>query len=171
MKIRRAGVEDVPALHQLIESAYRGVSARQGWSHEADLLDGQRTDPDALLAMLDDPAQVLLVAETDALVACVALSDRGGNLAYLGMLTVSPMHQAAGLGRSMLGAAEAFARKELRASRIEMTVIAQRGDLIAWYERRGYALTGERRPFPHDDPRFGLPRRADLEFVVLDKRL
>ena len=52
-----------------------------------------------------------------------------------------------------------------------MTVIVQRPELIAWYERRGYALTGERRPFPYDDERFGDPRRTDLEFAVLEKRL
>ena len=51
-----------------------------------------------------------------------------------------------------------------------MTVIARRRELIAWYERRGYALTGETRPFPMDDPRFGLPREP-LFFVVLRKRL
>ena len=54
---------------------------------------------------------------------------------------------------------------------MEMTVIANRGELIAWYERRGYVLTGERRPFPLDDPRFGLPKTRDLAFVVLEKPL
>jgi hypothetical protein len=52
-----------------------------------------------------------------------------------------------------------------------MTVIAQRQELIAWYQRRGYSLTGEARPFPTEDPRFGLPKRDDLGFVVLEKRL
>jgi hypothetical protein len=50
---------------------------------------------------------------------------------------------------------------------LEMTVIAQRGDLMAWYERLGFVATGERRPFPYGDERFGRPRRDDLEFVVL----
>ena len=52
-----------------------------------------------------------------------------------------------------------------------MTVIAQRAELIAWYERRGYARTGEARPFPYGDPRFGEPRRDDLSFLVLEKPL
>ena len=156
----------------MIESAYRGDSARRGWSHEADLLDGQRTDLAALEGALDDPAQSLLcLRDGEEAVACVALTDKGGALSYLGLLTVDPARQAAGLGRLILAAAEDRAASDFGASRIEMTVIAQRTELIAWYERRGYRLTGERRPFPHGNPRFGAPRRDDLEFVVLEKAL
>jgi len=172
MHLEPASHDDLPALHALIESAYRGETARAGWSHEADLLDGQRTDLAALEAMLADTAQHLLVLrDHDVLRACVALTDKGAGLAYLGMLTVDPSRQAAGLGRMILAAAEDHAAAHFGASCIEMTVIAQRSELIAWYERRGYARTGEERPFPAHDPRFGLPKRNDLAFVVLDKRL
>lgn len=169
--IRPATLADVPVLHRLIEGAYRGDSARRGWTHEADLLDGQRTDVAALRGMLADPAGRLLVAEAaGALVGCVSLRDQGGGLAYLGLLTVDPRSQAGGLGRRLLGAAEEEAGR-FGAVRVEMTVIARRAELIAWYERRGYRLTGERRPFPLDDPRFGLPRTRELEFVVLERTL
>lgn len=162
----------IPALHALIHRAYRGDSARQGWTHEADLLDGQRTDVAALRALLADPAQHLLAAwEGDELVACIALTEKGAGLVYIGMVTVDPQLQGSGLGRKVLAAAEAYVAAALRAARAEMTVISLRAELIRWYERRGYTLTGERRPFPHGDPRFGLPRRDDLEFVVLEKRL
>ena len=172
MHLEPATLADLTALHALIESAYRGDTARRGWSHEADLLDGQRTDLDALDAMLADPAQhVLVLRDDEALRACVALTDKGAGLSYLGLLTVDPPRQAAGLGRMILAAAEDHAATHFGASRIEMTVIAQRGELIAWYERRGYALTGEQRPFPHADPRFGLPRRVDLKFFVLQKSI
>jgi ribosomal protein S18 acetylase RimI-like enzyme len=171
MHLETATADDLPALHALVESAYRGESARRGWSHEADLLDGQRTDLESLAAMLADPAQHLLVLrDNDLIRACVAVTDKGDELAYLGMLTVDPERQAAGLGKLILTAAEDHAAA-FGAARIEMTVIEQRGELIAWYERRGYALTGERRPFPHGDPRFGVARRDDLEFVVLEKTL
>jgi hypothetical protein len=52
-----------------------------------------------------------------------------------------------------------------------MTVIQVRDTLIAWYERRGYSLTGETKPFPYGDDRFGRPLRNDLHFVVLEKTL
>jgi ribosomal protein S18 acetylase RimI-like enzyme len=136
------------------------------------LLGGQRTDLAALEDMLADPTQRLLILrEGDDIAACVAIADRGDARAYLGTFTVDPERQAAGIGRMMLAAAEDHAASDFGATFVEMTVIAQRTDLIAWYERRGYSLTGERRPFPATDPRFGLPKRDDLEFVILEKRL
>lgn len=171
MHLEPASPADLTALHALVESAYRGDSARAGWTHEADLLGGQRTDLTGLAAMLADPAQHLLVLrDGDTLRGCVALAEKGEGTTYLGMLTVDPASQAAGLGRLLLAAAEDHAAADLGANRMELTVIAQRRELIAWYERRGYGLTGEQRPFP-TDPRFGLPKRADLAFVVLAKTL
>ena len=172
MKLAPATRDDLSELNALIESAYRGDSARAGWSHEADLLDGQRTDIKALEAAHADPGQhLLLFRDGERIAACVSLTDRGEGLAYLGLLTVDPQRQAIGLGRMMLAAAEEHAATDLGATRVEMTVIAQRVELLAWYERRGYVRTGERRPFPSSDPRFGEPRRDDLEFVVLEKLL
>lgn len=170
--IRVATLADLDALHDLVHRAYRGDAARGGWTHEADFLDGQRTDPDALSAMLNHPRQRVLTAEHDGrLIGCVEVSDEGNGSAYLGMLSVDPALQAGGLGRALIAAAEDEARNAFEATRMEMTVIRQRTELIAYYERRGYALTGEERPFPMDNPRFGLPRRRDLAFVVLEKTL
>jgi ribosomal protein S18 acetylase RimI-like enzyme len=172
LAIRRAALSDAPALHRLIEGAYRGDGARAGWTHEADLLGGQRTDVAALEELLSQPGRLILMAEdVGVLVGCVHIADHGGGAAYLGMLTVDPTRQGAGLGRTLLDAAEAEARVAFSATRMEMTVIVQRAELIAWYERRGYALTGRTAPFPMDDPRFGLPKRDDLAFVVLEKAL
>jgi len=169
---RPAAPDDVPALHRLIESAYRGDSAKAGWTHEADLLGGQRTDEAELRDILADASRVLLLAEIDGvLTGCVQVADQGEGLAYLGLLTVDPARQAGGLGRVLIEAAEAQAVARFGATRMEMTVIRQRGELIAWYERRGYRLTGETRPFPLDDERFGLPQTRELEFVVLEKTL
>ena len=163
---------DVTALHRLIESAYRGESARQGWSHEADILDGQRTDAGELSGIIDDPAQLMLMAhDGDRLVGCVRLVDEGDGVVYLGMLSINPTLQAGGLGRRLMTEAEDAARTRFGATRMRMTVIKSRHELIAWYERRGYALTGAEEPFPVDDEKFGLPRRLDLVFVVLEKGL
>ena len=169
MIIRPATHADLPALHALVYSAYRGDTARQGWTHEADLLGGQRTDVQALAETLGDPGQVLLVAdEGDVLVGTVTIAI--GDPAYLGMLAVDPLRQAGGLGRQLVNAAEQAARNA-GATAIEMTVIGARPELAAWYERLGYARTGEVRPFPATNPRFGLPMRDDLDFVVLRRGL
>lgn len=169
---RPATPADIDRLQAFIHAAYRGDSARRGWTHEADLLDGQRIDAEGLQAILNDPAETILVAERDgALVGCVRITDLGGRLCSLGMLAVDPGRQGGGLGRRLITAAETHALDRVSARRMEMTVIVQRVELIAWYRRRGYAPTGETRPFPATDPRFGLPRRDDLAFVVLERDL
>lgn len=157
--IRLARPADLPLLHPVIERAYRGDAARQGWTFESDLLTGQRTDIATLSAILDSPADRLLVAERDgALIGCVQVTDKDAPAhgseathdAYLGLLCVDPSLQAAGLGRALLAAAEVLAAQTFGARQIEMTVIDQRAELIAYYERRGYVRTGETRPFPLD---------------------
>ncbi|MGB5723071.1 MAG: GNAT family N-acetyltransferase [Parasphingorhabdus sp.] len=170
MNFDRAGPGDIARLHALIESAYRGESAKRGWTHEADLLGGQRTDAKALREIIAAENQVILLAKDgESITGCVQLSNIAEGLAYLGLLTVDPALQAAGLGRELLAESERFVRENWQAQAIEMTVIRQRADLIAYYERRGYIRTGEQRPFPHGDPRFGLPKSPELEFTVLRK--
>ena len=171
-EIRPAALTDVPALVALVNSAYRGDSSRAGWTTEADLLGGQRIDDGRLAEDLATPGHVVLLHERDgAPVACVHIERTGTDDCYLGMLTTRPTTQGAGIGKAMLDAAERWATDHWGVRTMHMTVIAQRRELIAWYERRGYHQTGERKPFPYADVRFGLPKRDDLEFVVLRKEL
>lgn len=147
--IRPATSADLPALHRVIERAYRGDSAKLGWTHEADLLFDTRTDISTLEAIVADPAQVLLTLfEGTVPLGCVNVADRGCRLAYLGLLCVEPTRQGEHLGRSLMAAAEAYARDSFGCDRIEMTVIEQRRELVAYYERRGWRVTGEKRDFP-----------------------
>ncbi|GAB3018930.1 GNAT family N-acetyltransferase [Spirosoma pulveris] len=166
--ISTASGQDIPALDRLVNSAYRGDSSRQGWTTEADLLDGIRTSEESLRAIFSNPnAQILKYEQARQLLGCVYLEQKGNDL-YLGMLTVSPEAQAGGIGKQLLMAAEEVAiAKKCRA--VTMTVITQRHELIAWYERRGYRSTGETQPFP-DDPRFGIPKQP-LAFIVMEKEL
>ncbi|MEU8341953.1 GNAT family N-acetyltransferase [Spirillospora sp. NPDC048832] len=168
---RTAVPADVPALVALVESAYRGDASRAGWTTEADLLGGQRTDAEAVTGVVTGPGSIMLVAETGgALAACCQLENRGGH-AYFGMFAVDPSRQGGGLGKRVLAEAERVAREEWHADEMHMTVITAREELIAWYVRRGYARTGEKSPFPYGDERFGLPKRDDLEFELLVKKL
>lgn len=156
--------EDAPALKGLLEAAYRGDSARQGWNHEADILDDERIGAEELEALLANPAVTILTAQDgDRLIGCVAVTRKDDTLGYLGMLCVLPTLQSSGLGRRLLDAAEHRART-LGIAAMEMTVIDSRAELIAWYVRRGYALTGETRPFP-------VLRDPPVTFVVLEKPL
>jgi GNAT superfamily N-acetyltransferase len=168
---RVAGLSDVDALVALVESAYRGDSSRTGWTTEADILGGQRTDPEGVREVIEKAGSRMVAVERDGgLVACCQLEHRGAH-AYFGMFAVRPAEQGAGLGKVVLAEAERFAREEWGVTEMHMTVISVREDLIAWYERRGYARTGRMSPFPYGDERFGLPTRDDLRFELLTKRL
>jgi ribosomal protein S18 acetylase RimI-like enzyme len=167
--ISPATLADVPALNVLINSAYRGDSSRRGWTTEADLLGGIRTSEETLRDTLSKPNSTMLLYTADEqVVGCVYLEKKDVKL-YLGMLTVAPDAQAGGIGRQLLTHAEGYARTH-GCQAIMMTVISQRHELIAWYERRGYQRTGETQPFPMNDPRFGEPK-THLEFIVMEKPL
>jgi GNAT superfamily N-acetyltransferase len=163
---------DVPGLVDLVESAYRGESSRAGWTTEADLLDGQRTDAEAISAVIAGPGSVMLLAEAGGrLVGCCQIQQRPGAEAYFGMFAVRPDSQGRGRGGQILAEAERLARDEWSAGTMMMSVLAQRPDLIAWYERRGYRRTGETTPFPYGSERFGVPKQPDLSFAILAKPL
>ncbi|MEI7037274.1 GNAT family N-acetyltransferase [Fulvimonas yonginensis] len=168
---RTATPVDVPAVVALVESAYRGDSGRRGWTTESDLLDGQRTDAADVGAAIARPDSRILLLERDVRLLASCHLERHGEAAYFGMFAVDPAEQAAGLGKRLLGEAERVAREEWGCRAMEMTVIVQRAELIAWYERRGYRRTGSYKPFPYGDERFGIPRRDDLRFELLVKPL
>ena len=168
---RGATADDTGAVVALVESAYRGASSRVGWTTEADLLDGQRTDPDDVLSSITGADSVVVLAEDEgALVACCHVQRRGSRC-YFGMFAVDPTQQGRGLGKQVMAYAEELSRTRWGSTVMEMTVIRQRTDLITFYERHGFADTGRRSPFPYGDERFGLPRRDDLEFTLLEKVL
>ena len=171
LTIRPAVPDDAPALAALVRRAYRDADAG-GWTSEGHLLGDERIDAEQVRAKIARPEAVLLtVRADDRLVGCCEVVPAGPGVAYFGLFAVDPAEQAGGIGRRVLSAAEEVARDRFDATRMEMTVIGQREDLIAWYERRGYATTQERRPFPYDELVAGVAYRDDLYFTVLTKDL
>ena len=171
LQFRTASNDDIDAIVALVESAYRGDASRQGWTTEADFLDGRRTGADDVIACLQRARSRIVLGERDgALVACAHVADEDG-AGYFGMFSVVPGLQGGGIGKQVLTECERIARDEWNLPAMRMTVIDIRDELIAFYERRGYRRTGVLKPFPYGDARFGLPTRDDLRFEVLEKEL
>lgn len=164
-----ATTQDIPALVALINSAYRGEGSKQGWTTEADLIGGLRTDEEDLTGIFKDPDTTFLKYSNEAgeLTGCMRLQQRGNRL-YLGMLTVAPTLQAQGLGKKLLKAADEMAKTK-QCQAIFMTVFSVRPELIAWYERHGYRKTGEVIPFQHNEKYEVVSEGLKLEFLVLEK--
>lgn len=171
INFRTAELADIPQINILVNSAYRGESSKKGWTYEADLLDGQRINNELLEDVINSSDQVIFLGFINQqLIGCAHLKKEQ-NKAYIGMLTIQPDLQANGFGKQLLSSAEIWIHDHWRAPLVEMTVIQKRTELIAWYERRGYVVTTETRPFPYGDERFGKPKMIDLEFIVLKKVL
>jgi DNA-binding MarR family transcriptional regulator/ribosomal protein S18 acetylase RimI-like enzyme len=173
-KLTPATDADVPAVAALMNLAFRNGGPDAGWTTEADCFEGDRTS-EAMLReeMASNPDATMLVwrrPSAGSLLGCVWLEPQGDGGWYLGSLTIDPREQNGGLGRKLLAAAEKWVVGQ-GGREIRMTVINIRDTLLAWYTRRGYTLTGETKPFPYGDNRFGVPKRADLHFVVLQKWL
>jgi ribosomal protein S18 acetylase RimI-like enzyme len=172
IELQPASEADLPDIAALTNWAYRGTGPQSSWTVES-YLEGDRTTAEALRADLTAAPNAHLLVWRDAtgeLQGHVWLEPQADGVWYLGLLSVRPDRQDQKLGRTLLTAAEDVAR-DRGAARVRLTVINVRDTLIAWYERRGYALTGEIRPFPYGDDRFGRPRRDDLSFVVLERGL
>ena len=170
VRFRIATGDDAAAIAALVNSGYRGESSKQGWTTEADLLDGLRTDENEIRALIaTDDAMTVLCIDENEIIGSVHI-QREGSSCYLSMLVVKPGLQGSGIGKQLIGAAEDRARDTWSSSRMTMTVITIRTELIAYYERRGYRRTGQMKPFVFDETH-GIPRVAGIELEVLEKDL
>lgn len=167
---RAANIADVERIVALVNSAYRGESSRAGWTTEADLLDGQRTDADEISQLINAAdSLILLCVEGDEIIGTVHLRH-GTNVASIGILVVKPGLQGQGLGKKLMQEAEATAIKKWHVGKILMYVVTLRHELIAFYERRGYRRTGKLKAFPNE-VRFGIPKVADLQIELMEKEV
>ncbi len=165
-----ATLADATAITSLLNSAYRGESSKQGWTTEAHLIAGNfRTNESSVKEVMQKQDSVMLkyTDQQSNLTGSVNLQQHGDKI-YLGMLSVAPQLQGAGIGKKLLQAAEEYTLK-VQGKAVYMTVISVRNELIEWYERHGYKDTGERKPFI-EDAITGKHLRP-LEFMVMEKML
>lgn len=181
--LRQAEPDDISALKQLLDRCYR---QSEGWTNEADLVAGIRITDSELTSVIADPKHYLFVypktdtgsrdgQETGELLGCIGVDMKNNadtSYAYIGMFAVHPKRQGGGVGNQILQAAETFAERHLQSqdqpSRLIMSILSHRPELLAYYERRGYKLTGVTMPFPEDGNN-GQPKRQDLQLLELEK--
>lgn len=170
INFRNALLSDLPSLASFINSAYRGDYAKTGWTTEADILDGQRTDVEGLKEIITTKDNdIILALDQDGLVGCVHIRFEANNSLYFGMLTVEPSKQTLGLGKKLISHIEEIAAKR-GIGELRISVIPQRTELISYYERRGFTKTGRFEPFP-SDPRYGIPKTSELRLDEYIKKL
>ena len=168
--IEIATIADVAVIKDLLDSAYRGESSKEGWTNEAHLVGGNtRTNSETIEKIMRQPGSKFLkyTNEKNETIGCVNLQQHGDKI-YLGMFSVSPKLQGGGIGKQMLRASEEHA-KNLHCTSIYMSVISVRTDLINWYQRHGYEDTGKREPFIED--KMSGKHLQQLEFMIMEKAI
>ena len=162
LRFHSACPDDIEAIVDLVRRGSRGEESKRGWTSEAHLVEGLRTDADQVGEMMSADAQIIVGESAGNLLACCHCDCRTGQ-GHIGMLTVDPGCQGAGLGSEMLGFAENWLRdRQARASLI--LVLDQLPALGSWYERRGYVRTGTTIPFSVVNERYGRSKVDDLRF-------
>ena len=171
MNISRAKLEDVKELEKLINSAYRGEESKKGWTTEAAILGGIRVDEKALTELLEKTKVTILKLSDldDSILGTVCLEVKLNEL-YLGMFAVLPLAQGKGMGKSLLMAAEQHALQN-NCTKIVISVISSRVELISWYSRHGYVPTGGSIAFDEIEGRFGDPKVAAISLIEMEKVL
>ncbi|HEY8086016.1 MAG TPA: GNAT family N-acetyltransferase [Methylophilaceae bacterium] len=167
---RKAVSTDAASIAALINSAYRGESSRHGWTTEADLLSGLRTEVEEVLSLIAaDNSMLLLCFDAATLLGSVTL-EKQGDAAHLGMFAVHPQQQGQGIGKQLLAFAEHAAAETWGVNSIVMSVITLRQELIAFYQRRGYSLTGVLKAFPAES-KLWTPLVSSLQLGLMEKSL
>lgn len=151
----------------LVNQAYRPSTAEAGWTHESGLVAGERTSAQQVRGLFHEDSTVLVMHHEARIVACVHVA-RVEDVCWIGMVATAPQHQAGGIGKAMLAAAEAFALRHHRPRALKMAVLSSRPELLSFYQRRGYALNGKVSAYPVDAG-VGTPQRDDLQVLELQK--
>ena len=145
--LRTASEADAQEIADLVNSAYRPTFQGGGWTHEGDLVSGARTTVDQINELLHGQSVVLLYCLETSIVACVHVSGDSSGVC-VGLLATRPNLQDQGLGKQMLLHAEQYASENFKASVCKISVLSSRPELLAFYERRGYILTGHVEEYP-----------------------
>lgn len=165
---RPATAADIEAISDLVNRAYRPLAGAEGWTHEADLVFGDRATPQQVLASIQQENSVIFLALDNVMIeACIHL-EIDGDSGHLGLFAVNPQQQGQGLGKQLLAHAEAFASSHFGVKRLIMHVVLAREELIAFYVRCGYQKTGQVMDYIQM-AQAGVPKVDGLKVETLEK--
>lgn len=152
LNFRVATEDDAAQLQQLVESAFRAEDSRKGWTDDLGLSSTFRLDVQEIIAMITKADSVMLMATSNenTLVGSIGSSKRDANYARLFMLAVDTSQQRGGIGRQVLTYAEDYCQRTWGVTTLGLNALSNRKQLISWYSRRGYKMTGETTPFPRE---------------------
>lgn len=199
LSFRSATLDDIDDVVIFINQAYRGETSAKGWTTESTILAGQRLDNTMAKDIINkQDCEILLLSfhidevtsnvnenekkfidhiisinhdnEKSFLVATVN-PEKESDIMHLNMLAIHPDLQSYGIGKFMIDAVEKKT-KEMNLTKVVLTVISVRKELVAYYERRGYTMNGVKHRFPaYDDPRYGIPKVDGLELHEMEKSI
>jgi len=142
VQLRVAKLADAEAISTLINSAFRAA--------ESFLFDRDRINLESVQSLLET-GRFLVADDGGVLAGCVYLERRGEG-AYLGLLSVDPHRQKAGVGSKLMKAAEDYC-VDTGCRFVELQIVNLRRELPDFYRRRGYVVTGTAPFTPGHDPK------------------
>jgi len=154
MQFRLADSQDAEAITAVINSAFRKA--------EAFFIDGDRINVESVRSLMDKGK--FLIAEDNAVVTGCVYVELRGERAYLGLLSVDPSLQQAGLGSALMKSAEDHSA-QAGCHFMDLRIVNLRTENHAFYRRRGYVETGTE-PFPSE-----LTPKLPCHFVNMTKPL
>ncbi len=170
IKFQIAELRDAEEITSLVNSVYRGENSKKGWTTEAYFLEGIRITTEKVCEIINRKSDVIILTMGgESIIGCVHL-EIAGKYSYLGMLSVDVNFQAKGIGKLLITECERYTKEVFGLNEIRMKVIGRRSELIAYYERRGYKISGEREEFGSRGETFG-ETKEKLYFESLTKLL
>ena len=145
--IRLADHEDAELVAGLVRSSFRDVAERFHLTPENAPTHPSNCQPDWIRSDLGRGVEYYLLYSQGSAAGCVALEFASPSVAYLERLGVPPEQRGRGFGAELVR----HALRQARSAGVKVVsagVIADHNELVAWYERLGFAQAGTR-GFPH----------------------
>lgn len=172
--IQDAQSKDISAIENLIEAGYRKDEARLGWTHETDILSGDRLSDGEIAKTLEDKNSKMFVAidSNNHEVIGVICVTKDNDWIEFGKFSVRPNLQGSGIGRKLITHVENFVSEIWGEKKLKLSVISRRTELVDFYLRCGFIDTGHRIDFLKVHPYVILKKGVEnLEVIIMEKSL